>query len=198
MCLKRLPSNTSTNIITPDIRNINHESSVVDQTRQELQLNLIRFLNKELDYAGARQQVILPTRQLYADSPHRKPYSDLEFEFRNFNRALDHWESLIKKLTTSSDGTKSSHNDPLEDLAAQGSFKDRVAKLYDSGPRSQVDFPLETWTVLLALFFEGLLGDTYMPCSFENLVIRLRDANEALYDPIAVVAEQSSVERGVE
>jgi hypothetical protein len=139
-----LPSDTSTNITMSDMRNINHELSLVDRTRQKLQLNLIRFRNNELDYAGARREVIQPTRQLYADSPHRKPYSNLEFGFKNFNQALDHWGSLIKRLTTSSDVTKSSHDDLLEDLAAQGTFKGHVAKLYNSGPRSQVDFPLDT------------------------------------------------------
>jgi hypothetical protein len=99
-------------------------------------LTLPVFLTEELDYAGALQEVIPLTRQLYADSPHREPYSDLDFEFRNFNRALDHWESPIKRLTASDGATQSLLDDPLEELAVQGTFKDRVAKLYNSGPRS--------------------------------------------------------------
>lgn len=184
-----LLSDTSTNLTMPDVRNINGELSLVDRTRQKLRINLTRFLNEELDYAGALREVIPLTRQLYADSPHREPYSDSEFEFRDFNRALDHWESLTKRLTASNGATQSLLDDPLEELAVQGTFKDRVAKLYNSGPRSQVDFPLETWIVLLALFFEGLLGDTCMPCSFGDLVIQLRAANESLYNPIAVVSK---------
>jgi hypothetical protein len=173
----------------PDIRNIDHELSVVDRTRQKLKLNLVRFLNKDLDYAGVLREVIPPTRQLYADSPHREPYSDLEVEFKNFDRALDHWESLINRLTTSSDVTQSSYDDPLRDLAAEKSFENRVAMLHNSGPRSQLDFPFKRWTVFLAMFFEGLLGETYMPLPFSELVDKLRAANQSLYDSVAVVSD---------
>jgi hypothetical protein len=49
--------------------------------------------------------------------------------------------------------------------------------LYNCGPRSKIDFLLETLTISLSLFFEGLLGDTYMPFLFENMVSKLRSAN---------------------
>jgi hypothetical protein len=49
--------------------------------------------------------------------------------------------------------------------------------LYNYGPRSKIDFPLETLTILLSLFFEGLLGDTYMLFLFKDMVDRLRAAN---------------------
>jgi hypothetical protein len=190
-----LPSDITTNITTPDDNNSNNNNidvdegdpsqlSGADEIKRKLQLDLTRFLNKELDYAGILREVIPPTRKLYADSPYRKPYSDLEVEFRNFNRALDHWESLIKRLTASSGVTPSPLEDPLQELAAQGTFEDRVARLNNLGPRSHIDFPLERWTISLALFFEGLLGDTYMPFLFEDLVNRLRDANQSLYDTV--------------
>jgi hypothetical protein len=76
-------------------------------------------------------------------SPHRKPYSDLEIDFRNFNRALEHWEILITTLTASAGATQSPLDEPLQDLAAQGTFKDRVAMLHTYSPRSQIHFPLE-------------------------------------------------------
>jgi hypothetical protein len=56
--------------------------------KQKLKLDLSRFFNNELDYAGIMGEVIPLTRQLYAISPYRKPYSDLEVEFTNFKRAL--------------------------------------------------------------------------------------------------------------
>jgi hypothetical protein len=116
-----LPSDITTNITTPDDNNNNinvdeggpSQLSGADEIKRNLQLDLTRFLNKELDYTGILREVIPPTRKLYADSPYRKPYSDLEVEFRNFNRALDHWESLIKRLTASSGVTPSPLEDPL-------------------------------------------------------------------------------------
>ncbi|KAG9185085.1 hypothetical protein G6011_03032 [Alternaria panax] len=186
-----LPTDASTNITAPDMINNNdnniaiHEGSLsgADQMKRKLQLDLIRLLNNEPDFNTILHEVIPPTRKLYAMSPHRKPYSDLEVEFRNFNRALDHWESLIKTRTAASSGvTPSPREDPLQELAAQGTFEDRVAMLHDLGPRSHIDFPFEGWTISLALFFEGLLGDTYMPFPFEDLVDRLRAVNRPLYD----------------
>jgi hypothetical protein len=59
------------------------------------------------------------SHNIYAISPHREPYSDLDFEFRNFNRTLDHWKSLIKRRTASSGAALSPFKDPLQELAAQ-------------------------------------------------------------------------------
>jgi hypothetical protein len=156
--------------------------------KRKLQSDLTRFLKNELDYAGIQLEVIPVLRELYATSPYRTPDSDLYVEFRNFNRALDHWESLIAKVTGSTGITQSLVEDPLQEIAAQETFEDRVAKLRNLGPRSHVDFPFESWTVFLALFFEGLLGDSYMPTPFEDLVSKLRVANQSLYDTIAVAS----------
>ncbi|KAH7394838.1 hypothetical protein BKA66DRAFT_285924 [Pyrenochaeta sp. MPI-SDFR-AT-0127] len=200
-----LLSDASTNITTPDVCNNNNNNTDVDddglswadQTKRKLQLDLTRFLNSELDYAGILREVIPPTRQLYTLSPYRKPYSDMEVEFRNFSRALDHWESLITRLTASAGATQPPLEDPLKELAAQGTFEDRVVMLHNFGPRSHIDFPLEKWTISLALFFEGLLGDIYMPLPFEDLVIRLRAANQSLYDSFAVVSDRTRGGRDV-
>ncbi|KAA8617292.1 hypothetical protein A1F94_007893 [Pyrenophora tritici-repentis] len=75
--------------------------SGADQVKRKLQLDLARLLNSEPDYTGILREVIPPTKQLYAIRWHRKPYSDLEIEFSNFNRALIHWEDLLKRLTAS-------------------------------------------------------------------------------------------------
>jgi hypothetical protein len=188
-----LPSDITTNITIPDnTNNDNHNNidvdegdlsqlSGADKLKQKLRRDLTRFLNNELSYAGILIEVLPPTRELYKNSPHRKPYSDLDFEF---NRALNHWERLIKKLTASSDVTPSHLDDPLQDLAAQTTFTGRVAKFNDLGPTWHIDFPLERWTISLALFFEFLLGEAYMPLSFESLVNQLRTANQSLYETI--------------
>jgi hypothetical protein len=187
-----LPTDTSTIITIPDVgdNNDNNDNnnedglSEADRMTQKLQLDLARFLNNEPDFTGILHEIILPTRKLYAISPHRKPYNDLEVEFRNFNRALDHWESLIKTRTASPSVIQSHLKDPLQELAAKGTFEDRVAMLHNLGPRSHIDFPFEGWTISLALFFEGLLGNTYMPFPFKDLVDRLRVVNQRLYDTV--------------
>jgi hypothetical protein len=184
-----LPTDTSTIITIPDVGDNNDNNnedglSRADQMKQKLQLDLARFLNNELDFTDILHEVILPTRKLYAISPHRKPYSDLEVEFRNFDRALDHWEDLIRTRTASLGVIQSPLKDPLQELAAKGTFEDRVAMLHNLGPRSHIDFPFAGWTISLALFFEGLLGDTYMPFPFKDLVDRLRAINRPLYDTV--------------
>jgi hypothetical protein len=158
--------------------------SGTDEMKRKLQSDLTRFLTGEPNYTGILHEVIPPTKQLYAISPHRKPYSDLDIQFRNFNRALIHWESLIKRLRASPGTAQSPFEDPLQKLAAQANFEDRVAMFHNLGPRSHVEFPLESWTISLALFFEGLLGDAYMPFPFEVLVNNLRAVNQSLYDTI--------------
>jgi hypothetical protein len=176
-----LQSEASTNITIPDIgNNINNNNnnnnveegslSEIDQMKQRLQLNLLRFLNNELDYAGMRDNVIPLTKQLYEISSYRIPFSRFEVEFKNFERALDHWKSLVNQVTASAGVTQSVVKDTLPELAKKKTFEERVAMLRHLGPRSHVDFPFESWTISLALFFEGLLGKTYMPVPFEDLV----------------------------
>jgi hypothetical protein len=160
--------------------------SGVDQMKRKLQHDLSRFLNNELDYAGVMCEIMPPTRLPYADSPYGKPYSDLNVEFTNFKRALNHWERLINRLTASAGVTQIPVQDPLQELVTHRTFEERVAMLHNLGPRSHVDFPFERWTICLALFFDGLLGNTYMPFPFKDLVPKLRVANQSLYDTIAV------------
>jgi hypothetical protein len=187
-----LPSDITTDITIPDDNNNNidldegglSQLSGTDEMKRKLQLDLTRFLNKELDYAGILREVVPPTRDLYAISPHHTPCSDLEFEFKNFNRALDHWEGLIETRTASPHVTPTPLKDPLQELTAQGTFEDYIAALRNLGPRSHIDFPLERLTVFLAMCFEGLLGNTYIPVPSGDLVIQLRAVNRSLYDTI--------------
>jgi hypothetical protein len=64
--------------------------SETDRMKQRLKLNLHRFLNNELDYASILVHVIKLTRNLYTISPYQTPFSDLEVDFKNFERALDY------------------------------------------------------------------------------------------------------------
>ncbi|KAB2100097.1 hypothetical protein AG0111_0g11709 [Alternaria gaisen] len=186
------PPTDITIITTPDRisgseNNMNtHEDSLsrTNQMKRKLQLDLSRLLSNKPDFSGILHDVIPPTRKLYAISPHRKPYSDMEVEFRNFIRALDHWETLIRTRIASPSVVRPPVKDHLEVLAAKRTFEDRVAMLQKLGPRSHVDFPFERWTISLALFFEGLLGSTYMPLPFRDLVDRLRAINRPLYDAV--------------
>lgn len=186
------PPTDTTIITTPDVvsgseNNMEvHEDSLsrANEIKRKLQLDLSRLLSDEPDFNGILNEIIPPTKKLCAISPHRKPYSDMEPEFRNFDRALDHWETLIRTRTASPSVVQSPAKDHLEALAAKGTFEDRVAMLHKWGPRSHIDFPFERWTIFLALFFEGLLGDTYMPLPFKDLVDRLRAINRPLYDTV--------------
>nr|BAI44796.1 hypothetical protein [Alternaria alternata] len=186
------PPTDITIITTPDgisgsENNMNtHEDSLsrTNQMKRKLQLDLSQLLSNKPDFTGILHDVIPPTRKLYAISPHRKPYSDMEVEFRNFIRALDHWETLIRTRIASPSVVRPPVKDHLEVLAAKRTFEDRVAMLQKLGPRSHVDFPFERWTISLALFFEGLLGSTYMPLPFKDLVDRLRAINRPLYDAV--------------
>ncbi|RYN78726.1 hypothetical protein AA0119_g13545 [Alternaria tenuissima] len=186
------PPTDTTIITTPDVvsgseNNMEvHEDSLsrANEIKRKLQLDLSRLLSDEPDFNGILNEIIPPTKKLCAISPHRKPYSDMEPEFRNFDRALDHWETLIRTRMASPSVVQSPAKDHLEALAAKGTFEDRVAMLHKWGPRSHIDFPFERWTIFLALFFEGLLGDTYMPLPFKDLVDRLRAINRPLYDTV--------------
>ncbi|KAF2023779.1 hypothetical protein EK21DRAFT_94639 [Setomelanomma holmii] len=196
-------SDTSTKITIPDVGNDNNANingiglSETNRMKQKLRLNLVRFLIDELDYAGILSEVVPLTKKLYASSPHREPCSNFEFEFRNFNRALTQWESLITRVTASAGVTQSLVNDPLQELAAQRTFEDRVIRFHSFGPRSHTDFPLEGLTISLALFFEGLLDANFMPVAFVDLVHRLRAASQPLYETIAVASGRTSREEDV-
>lgn len=92
----RMLSGVSTNVTTPDVRNVDNSDIYngslfsVDQIKQTLQVNLTQFLLKGLDYTGVLLETIPPIQHLYEISPYRELYSDLEIEFRNFNRALNY------------------------------------------------------------------------------------------------------------
>jgi hypothetical protein len=192
-----LRSDLSTNITLPDVLNVdntgisNGRLSPVDQTKRKLQFDLVRLLNDKPDYDGILHDIIQPMKCLYATSPHRDPGSTFENVFRNAFQALEQWEMLITKFTASP------LDDPLQALVSQGTFKDRVAMFYNRGSKSQIDIPFDTWNHLLTLLFDGLLGDTYMPSSFRDMLIRLRATNQPLYDFAAVADDEIGGERDV-
>ncbi|PVH92675.1 hypothetical protein DM02DRAFT_604984 [Periconia macrospinosa] len=157
---------------------------------RKLQPRLGSFLSNEPEYSSIVQEVILPTKQLYALSHHRQPHDDLYVMFRGFNQALDHWGTLITRFEGFVGAAQSPCEDPLQHLIGQMTFKDRVAAFRKLGLKSQTRIPFEEWTMSLALLFEGLLGHQYMPFPFEDLVIRLRAANQSLYDSVAVSSDQ--------
>ncbi|KAF2022575.1 hypothetical protein EK21DRAFT_95599 [Setomelanomma holmii] len=106
----------------------------------------------------------------------------LQFDLKGFlNNELDY-----ASILPSAGVTRSLVNDFLQEIVAQKTFKVRAAMHRNLGPRSHTDFPLEELIVSLALFFDGLLGDRFMPVPFEDLVYRLRAANQSLYETIAV------------
>ncbi|KAJ6284343.1 hypothetical protein J3E71DRAFT_377966 [Bipolaris maydis] len=186
-----VPSDKSADIVISDASSKNNNVDIdkdslsgADRMKRKLQLDLTRFLDGEPDYTGILREVIPPAKQLYAISQHCKPHSDLEIEFSDFNRALIHWENLLERRTASSDVVRSFLEDLIQKLADQANFEDRVALFHHSGSRSHVEFPPQILTISLALFFEGLLGDAYMPFSFKVLVNKLRTVNQTLYDTI--------------
>jgi hypothetical protein len=91
---------------------------------------------------------------------------------------------MLKSLSGAASPMSARADDPLEELASQETFMDRVAVLRRLRPRPEIWFSYETWTYLLAMFFEGLLGEHHMLWSFEELVIGLRDVNKSLNDTI--------------
>jgi hypothetical protein len=71
-----LPSDITTNITIPDDNNSNNNNNIdvdegglsqlsrADEIKRKLQLDLTRFLNSELGYAGIPRDIIPPTREL--------------------------------------------------------------------------------------------------------------------------------------
>jgi hypothetical protein len=56
-----------------DIHIDNGDLASVDQTKQKLRLNYVRFFNNRPDYTGILREIIPPTKHLYAICPHREP-----------------------------------------------------------------------------------------------------------------------------
>ena len=183
-----LPNDTSTNIMISDAPNKNNNVDVnkdslseADQIKQKLKLDLARFLDSKPNYTGILHEVIPLMKQLYKQSPHLRHNSDSKLAFSDFEHILNHWENLLEWLTTSS-VARSSFEDLLQRLADQANFENRVAMFHDSRPRSRMDFPLQDLAISLALFFEGLLGNAYMPFTFKVLANKLRAVNQSVYD----------------
>lgn len=191
-----LPTDTSTVITIPDMVNNNDKTESnrddvseslnqlkADEKKRELRLRLTNLLpDNKVDLTTILREIIPATRKVYMDTPNRKYYYGFEAEFKTFIQALDYWEYLITTHVAYPSTIMPHFKDALQDLAAKKTFEDRVAALYHTGPSMHINFPIERLTIFLALFFEGLLGNSYMPFSFKDLVNRLRTVNSLLYN----------------
>jgi hypothetical protein len=156
----------------------------VELGKETLELRLGMVIRGTLtDDTWILDEVLPLTRELYAHNPHRQRRSDYYADFRCFNNAMEHWENLINGVASPVGSSKLPLDDPRRVLARQQSFDERIAAFRSLGLVSQPHFTFDRWTIFLAMFFEGLLGDTYMPFSFGGMVDGLRAANEARFQP---------------
>jgi hypothetical protein len=168
-----------------------HEHSIFCEAKRKLRSHLAHFLtSNEPKYQDVLKNVIPSAKTLYALSPQRLPHNDLYLEFRDLSRALDHWQTVISGFKVRTGAMGSAFDDSLHQLPQQ-SLKDRLAAYRQIDSKAQSYLGLDRWTNALALFFEGLLGDDYMPFPFEHLVARLRAANQPLCDSFAVTSDAS-------
>jgi hypothetical protein len=112
---------------------------------------------------------------LYRESPHRHPHDDWYNDFRVLSQALDDLEHLVAQGTTA-DNAQSSPEDPLPKFTAEKTAEARLRVFRGSRAQMQQPYSFETWTIALALLFEGLLPRVGIPSSFEDMVCRLRTA----------------------
>ena len=93
-----LVTDISVIIIISNASNKNNNTNVdedslleAEQMKQKPKLDLTRFQDSEPDYIGILGEVIPPTKQLYAISPHRQHDSDSKIEFSNLDYILFPW-----------------------------------------------------------------------------------------------------------
>jgi hypothetical protein len=124
-------------------------------------------------------EMVSIARCLYRESPHRHPHDDWYNDFRVLSQALDRWEHLVAQGTTA-DNARSLSEDPLPKFTAKKTAEGRLRVFRGSRSQMQPPFSFDTCTIALALLFEGLLPDFGIPCSFEDMVRRLRTALQSL------------------
>jgi hypothetical protein len=171
--------------------------SGVDENKKKLWILLTHLLSRsELDYESVLCGVIPAARELYKQSPHRQPHDDWYIDFRNFSRALDLWENLMVELTKEASTKQPPLEDPFPEFASQSTFKDRMLVFRKSRSRLKPQFTYDTWTIILAVFFEGLLAEVGMPFPFKDMVVRLRAINEPLSGFFSVTDDLNSEKSG--
>lgn len=183
-----LPNDASANIVRSDTANnnknfdVDEESlSAANQMKQKLQLDLTRLLNSEPECTGILHEVIPVTKQLYTICSH-KPGSTSEAQLDELYRALIHWEKFLEKLEVSSSVAPLPFEDFVQKLTDPVTFKDRVSMFHDGFLGSCIGVLPDILPLCLALFFEGLLGDAYMPFPFKDLMVKLSAFNRSLYN----------------
>ena len=120
-------------------------------------------------------EMISIARCLYRESPHRHPYDDWYNDFRVLSQALDRWKHPVAQGTTA-DNARSSSEDLLPKFTAEKTAEGRLRAFRRSRAQMQPPYSFDTWTITLALLFEGLLSCVEIPSTFEDMVGRLETA----------------------
>ncbi|KAF3031151.1 hypothetical protein E8E11_010548 [Didymella keratinophila] len=142
------------------------------EAQQRLQ-NLLTDARMNLEVMS--DEILLVARWLYRESPHRHPDDDWYNDFRVLSQAMDRWEYLVaQKLTAGV--MRPSPEDPLPRFIVEKTAEDRLRVFRVSRVQMQPSYSFDTWTIALALLFEGLLPHVGNPSSFEDMVRRLRTA----------------------
>lgn len=140
-----------------------------------LEERLQHLLTDIADSVVMPNEIISVARCLYRESPHRHPHDDWYNDFRVLSQALDRWEHLIAQTPTADNG-QSSLEDPLPKFIAEKLAEGHLRVFRRLRAQMQPPFSFDTWTIGLALLFEGLLPHVGLPSPFEEMVRRLRIA----------------------
>jgi hypothetical protein len=153
----------------------NFSECEVRVTNLEAQQRLHYLLTDTMNSGVMPDDIISVAQCLYRESPHRHPHDDWYNDFRVLSQALDGLEHLVAQGTTA-DNAQSSAEDPLPKFTAEKTAEARLRVFRGSRAQMQQPYSFETWTIALALLFEGLLPGVGIPSSFEDMVRRLRTA----------------------
>lgn len=163
---------------TDVVSKVEHEASPYTHRNlpvTNLEEKLQHLLTDITDSVVMSHEMISVAQCLYRESPHRHPHDDWYNDFRVLSQALDHWEHLIAQAPTA-DNARSSSEDPLPKFVAGKLAEGRLRVFRRLRAQMQPPFSFDTWTIALALLFEGLLPRVGIPSSFEDMVYRLRTA----------------------
>jgi hypothetical protein len=167
-------------------------SSPVDATKRKLRTLLADLLSRhQLDYKSVLDEVIPAAQELYEQSVHRQPHNDWYIDFENLSRALDHWRNLVFELAKATSTERLSSEDLSLRFASQTTFEGRMLVFRECRSRLQPNFTYNTWIVMLAVLFEGLLADVGMPLPFEAMVERLGVVNQTLISSFVAMGDEN-------
>ncbi|KAF3032318.1 hypothetical protein E8E12_001862 [Didymella heteroderae] len=153
----------------------NFSECEVPVTNLEVQQRLQNLLtDARMNSEVMSDEMVSVARCLYRESPHRHPHDDWYNDFRVLSQALDRWEYLAQESTAVV--MRPSPEDPLPKFTAEKTAEDRLRVFRVLRAQMQPPYSFDTWTIVLALLFEGLLPHVGNPSSFEDMVRRLRTA----------------------